>query len=139
MFPTGGRVGGQQHPPACGDGQGHPQEWPAFLLPHRQWERGASFPRGPGRPALALSSSQEESEIPPSAQNTSRKAVKQASSSSLKCFSLSYSSLFFSIQAMWWEKILLTVHVSNLSCEIHIFIFLLDTLTNCRERNVRVC
>lgn len=73
MCPAGGRGGRQQHPPAGGDGQRHPKERPAFLLPHCQRERGPSFPCGPGRPAVTLCSAQEEGESSPSAQDTGEK------------------------------------------------------------------
>lgn len=75
MCPAGGRGGWQQHPPAGGDGQRHPKERPAFLLPHCQRERGPPFPCGPGRPAVALCSAQEEGESSPSAQDTGEKLL----------------------------------------------------------------
>lgn len=76
MSAAGGRVGRQQHPPARGDRQRHTQEQPAFLLPHRQRQRGSPFPRGPGRPAVALRSTQEEGQASPSAQDTGQDTVK---------------------------------------------------------------
>lgn len=113
MTPTGGRAGRQHHPPARGGGQRHTQERPAFLLPHCQRQRGPPFQRRPGRPAVALCSTQKEGQTPSPAQDTGNNTVCDNRVCSAPECRLSYSA-FLCVFNQWEYKKHLLLYLSDL-------------------------